>query len=66
VALERPLGSYGYSNAGYQVLAMVIQQVSGQLYEAYVRAHIFAPLGMAQSFTALSEASQHGMASGYH
>lgn len=64
--LERPLGSYGYSNAGYQVLAMVIQQVTGQSYEAYVRQHIFEPLAMQQSFTSLAAANEHGMATGYH
>ena len=64
--LEQPLGTYGYSNAGYQVLAMVIQQVTGQSYEAYVRQHIFAPLALQQSFASLREARQHGMASGYH
>lgn len=64
--LERPLGSYGYSNAGYQVLAMVIQQVTGQSYEAYVRQYIFEPLAMQQSFTSLAAANEHGMATGYH
>jgi CubicO group peptidase (beta-lactamase class C family) len=65
VQLEQPVGIYGYSNVGYQVLAMIIQHVTGQLYEAYVRQHIFAPLDMSQSFALLSEAAQHQMATGY-
>jgi len=35
-----------YSNAGYIVLGLVIEKVSGLAYEDYVRTKIFAPLGM--------------------
>jgi CubicO group peptidase (beta-lactamase class C family) len=35
-----------YSNAGYVVLGLVIEKVSGMAYEDYVRTKIFAPLGM--------------------
>ena len=66
VELEQPLGSYGYSNVGYQALALIIQAVSGQSYEDYLRQHIFAPLDMRQSFATLSEAAQHPIAAGYH
>jgi CubicO group peptidase (beta-lactamase class C family) len=66
VELEQPIGNYGYSNVGYQVLAMVLQQVTGQSYEDYIRQHIFAPLDMRQSFATLSEAPQHQIAAGYH
>ena len=66
MALEQAPGTYGYSNAGYQVLAMVLQQVTGQSYEEYVGEHIFAALGMGQSFTALNAANEHGMATGHH
>jgi CubicO group peptidase (beta-lactamase class C family) len=66
VQLERPVGTYGYSNLGYQVLALVIQQAAGQPYEAYVREHIFAPLAMRQSFGSIQEAAPHQMAAGYH
>lgn len=66
VPTEQPLGTYGYSNVGYQVLALVIQQSSDQSYEDYVRQHIFAPLGMRQSFATLEEAARHDLATGYH
>jgi CubicO group peptidase (beta-lactamase class C family) len=66
VELEQPLGTYGYSNAGYMVLAMVIQQVTGQSYEAYIGRQIFAPLGMSRSFGSLDAARQRGPATGYH
>ncbi len=66
VELEQPIGTYGYSNVGYQVLAMVLQKVTGQSYEDYIQQHIFVPLGMQQSFARLSEAPQHQIAAGYH
>ncbi|HEX8727934.1 MAG TPA: serine hydrolase domain-containing protein [Ktedonobacterales bacterium] len=65
VALARPIGSFGYSNANYQILGLIVQTVSGQSYEAYVQQHIFAPLDMQTSYTSQQEAQQHGMATGY-
>ena len=65
VALARPVGTFGYSNANYQILGLIVQVMSGQSYEAYVEQHIFAPLDMQASFTSQEEAQQHGMATGY-
>lgn len=41
-----PGSSNRYSNAGYILLGLVIEKLSGQTYDDYVRAHIFTPLGM--------------------
>jgi CubicO group peptidase (beta-lactamase class C family) len=39
VQLKAPVGvSYEYANVGYQSLGLLIQVVSGQSYEAYMRA----------------------------
>jgi N-acyl-D-amino-acid deacylase len=35
---------YAYSNFGYCLLGRVIEVVSGQSYESYVKQHVFAPL----------------------
>jgi CubicO group peptidase (beta-lactamase class C family) len=35
-----------YSNTNYLLLAMVVQRVSGQPLSAYLRQHVFVPLGM--------------------
>jgi len=35
-----------YSNTGYQLLARVIERLSGQRFEDFLRERIFAPLGM--------------------
>jgi len=38
-----------YSNAGYIVLGLVVEKVSGQSYHDYVRDHVFAPAKMTSS-----------------
>jgi CubicO group peptidase (beta-lactamase class C family) len=57
--------SFGYSNANYETLGLIVQYVSGQSYEEYVKQQILAPLDMKNSFVSLEEALQHGMASGH-
>jgi CubicO group peptidase (beta-lactamase class C family) len=44
-----PGTNHFYSNAGYVVLGLIIEAVSGQDYYTYVREHIFRPAGMADS-----------------
>lgn len=38
-----------YNNNGYGLLGLIIEQVSGQDYAAYMQQHIWAPLGMANT-----------------
>ena len=44
-----------YSNAGYIVLGLIIEAVSGQDYYAYVREHVFRPAGMADTDSYLAD-----------
>jgi CubicO group peptidase (beta-lactamase class C family) len=37
---------YRYTNAGYSVLAAVVERVSGETYESFVRRELFAPAGL--------------------
>lgn len=39
-----------YSNTGYQLLAHIVERVSGMPFEEYLRSQIFEPLGMTKSF----------------
>lgn len=62
----RPVGAkWAYSNAGYQMLGMVIEKLTGAPYHQYLSSHIFKPLGM----TATRDISEieiiPGRASGY-
>ena len=41
-----PGTSQSYSNAGYIVLGLIIERLSGEKYRDYVRRHIFVPAGM--------------------
>lgn len=66
VPLDRPVGSsFEYSNSNYILLGLIVQEVSGQLYEDYVQAHIFDLLEMENSYLSQEEALQRGLASGY-
>jgi CubicO group peptidase (beta-lactamase class C family) len=40
---------FAYSNAGYGLLGLVIEQVSGQSYEAFLQQWLFLPAGMDQT-----------------
>jgi CubicO group peptidase (beta-lactamase class C family) len=47
VALDFTPGTrHAYSNLGYCVLSQVIEKVTGQPYESYVRAKVLAPIGI--------------------
>ncbi|MFK8037426.1 MAG: serine hydrolase domain-containing protein [Crocinitomicaceae bacterium] len=41
---------HSYSNTGYSLLGKLIEETSGQDYEAYVSDNIFKPLGMTSSY----------------
>jgi CubicO group peptidase (beta-lactamase class C family) len=63
--LFSPGQSFAYSNANYVTLGMIVQTVSGQSYEDYIRQHIFTPLDMQHSYVSQEAAMQDGMAMGY-
>jgi CubicO group peptidase (beta-lactamase class C family) len=67
VELMHPPGAaYEYSSPNYQVLGMIVQEVSGQPFGEYVQNNIFDPLGMDDSFVSQAEAQRAGtMASGH-
>jgi CubicO group peptidase (beta-lactamase class C family) len=60
-----PGQGFAYSNANYVTQAVIMQAVSGQSYEDYMRQHIFAPLDMQHSYVSQEAAVQDGMAMGY-
>ena len=45
----RPGAEYAYSNAGYSVLAAIVEKASGIGYEEFLAEHLFAPAGMTET-----------------
>jgi CubicO group peptidase (beta-lactamase class C family) len=54
-----------YSSGGYVVLARIVEKASGQTYEDFLSAEIFAPLNMRDTGTLGEERLVLGRASGY-
>lgn len=54
-----------YSNAGYKLLGLLLEAVTGQPYAELVRERIFAPLGMAGAEGAITNEMRSRLAVGY-
>lgn len=65
VALNRPVGTYEYSNLNFIALGVVVEAVSGEPYADYLDAHVFTPLGMDHSHAAIEPARRDGLAEGH-
>jgi CubicO group peptidase (beta-lactamase class C family) len=63
--LFEPGTSRRYSNAGYVVLGLIIEKVSGQGYHDYVRERVFRPAGMKDSDAFPQDAVVPNRAVGY-
>ncbi len=64
--LDFPPGSkFSYSNSGYEVLGYIIEKVSGETYEEYLKKHIFDPLALADTGYDHTDAILKGRAMGY-
>jgi CubicO group peptidase (beta-lactamase class C family)/predicted aspartyl protease len=59
-----PGTSQRYSNAGYIVLGLIIERLSGQSYYDYVRDHIFKPAGMTSTDSYAIDAGVPNLAAG--
>ena len=64
--LTAPVGvKHQYFNVGYDVLAVIIQNVTGLSYEQYIQQNIFDPLGMTRTYTDPALARLNGLSQGY-
>ena len=54
-----------YSNAGYKLLGLLLENVTGKPYAQLVTERIFAPLGMAGAEGAITNEMRHRLAVGY-
>jgi CubicO group peptidase (beta-lactamase class C family) len=66
LVLTRPVGSaFEYSNSNYNLLGLIIEAASGELYANYIQKQIFTPLDMSHSYTSPTIAKQNGLAVGH-
>ncbi|HDK7167804.1 TPA: beta-lactamase family protein [Clostridium botulinum] len=61
-----PGEQYNYGTVNYDVLGLVIESVSGQSYEDYMKKQVFQPLGLHQTYVYKEDAQATGqLAQGY-
>jgi CubicO group peptidase (beta-lactamase class C family) len=63
--LFKPGEGYEYSNAGYSLLAAIVEKVSGQPYETYLTARVLKPAGMNETGYKLPNWAPDRVARGY-
>ena len=63
--LFSPGSKFSYSNAGYIVLGMIIEELSGKNYYDYVKLNIFLPAGMENTDCYETDMSIENIAEGY-
>jgi CubicO group peptidase (beta-lactamase class C family) len=61
-----PGTDWEYSNLNYATLGAMVEELSGQPFEAYIEEHIFDRLDMTHSYSTLSDAREGTAASGYY
>lgn len=60
-----PGASFGYANANYNILGLLVQTVSQQPFGDYMKQHVFGPLDMTHSHPTQGDARQDHAAHGY-
>jgi CubicO group peptidase (beta-lactamase class C family) len=60
-----PGEKFSFASLNYDVLGLIIQMVSGESFEKYVKNSVLMPLGMKNTYLFREEAVAHGMAMGY-
>lgn len=61
----KPGSSYAYSNAGYSVLAAIVEKVSGQNFESFLNENLFKPAGMTQTGYVIPKFNKSALPHGY-
>lgn len=60
-----PGSRYAYSNTGYSLLGMIVEKVSGQSYESFLREDLLLPAGLNETGYFLPEWDSERLAIGY-
>lgn len=62
---RRPGSAFQYSGGGYTLLQLLIEDVTGEPFDTYMRETVFAPLGMTSSKYVLDEAAKARLAENF-
>ncbi|CAH1206492.1 Putative D-alanyl-D-alanine carboxypeptidase [Paenibacillus plantiphilus] len=62
---SKPGETFTYATINYDVLGLVVQEVSGQVFEEYMRDHILEPLGLNHTYLFKNEAKTKELAKGH-
>jgi CubicO group peptidase (beta-lactamase class C family) len=65
VLIRDPGTSFSYSNTGYNLLELLIEEITGQSFAAYMRQEVLNPLGMNRSTFEWSEKLAPAVPTGY-
>ena len=61
----RPGRRFAYSNLGYQLISLLMEEVEGRAFAEVIRRRVFAPSGMDSSAAAITNALRPRLATGY-
>ena len=61
----KPGTAYNYSNVGYSLLGIIVEQVSGMAYERFLHDSLLAPAGLARTGYRIPDWSKEQLAIGY-
>ncbi len=64
--IAQPGKMHDYSNTSVDLIARVIEIISGQNFNEYLKEHIFGPLGMDETWFFIPEDQKHRLAETYH
>ncbi|NLK27504.1 MAG: beta-lactamase family protein, partial [Clostridiales bacterium] len=65
VLIREPGSAFSYSNTGYNLLELLIEEVTGQAFNEYMRQEILLPLGMKHSTFIWNEGLEDAVSVGY-
>lgn len=60
-----PGSKHQYATINYDVLALLIEQITGENYETYMKTNVLNPLGMTNSFYRIKDSKDYDYAKGY-
>lgn len=63
--ISKPGDQYHYANTGYALLGLIIEQVSGQSYETFLRERLLVPAGLMDTGYVLPQWPESRLAVGY-